>query len=112
MCPNCHHTPAEWNVPKGMLSDFASRSAKAAAAGVKANFSSPQYRLKLRAAELLLLLAGKTELDLPERCLSDAVFAQRLYFVAAKRLHPDRNGGVHLQEWFQLQQAMATIWQA
>jgi ribosomal protein L37AE/L43A len=114
-CPKCRHTLSMWTLPTGMLSDFARRSPGETRSFEGENNASlsadAEYRAKANAARFLIEQSGRTNSDNTDRCLTDLPFARRLYFAAAKRLHPDRNGGVHLREWFQLQQAAATLWQ-
>jgi hypothetical protein len=52
---------------------------------------------------------GNDELALAQRCAADEAMMRRLHHTAARRLHPDRNAGRHLDEWTQLQNAISVL---
>jgi hypothetical protein len=104
------------SMPPQMLTEHARawrrRAGAAAAESAEPPPPLPVEPAKLEAARQLLEAAqawSEDERALARRCAADPVLMRRLYHAAARRLHPDRNGGRHLPEWTRLQQAVATL---
>ena len=105
-----------WMIPPSGLSgraravrDRQAESERAAAA----REVSEAVRASLEAAARLLVqhagIWAEDESALLHRCVQDRAFARRLYRAAARRLHPDRNGGRQSPEWTHLQIAVARL---
>lgn len=109
-----------WSLPPQMLSDRAKvkyedriaaerlRAANEAAHAAQ----TAAYHSALLAARMLIEHAGAWAEDvraLEHRCVRDAAFARRLYHAAARRLHPDRNGGQDHPDWQRVQDAVARL---
>jgi hypothetical protein len=101
-CPKCGQITSAWTLPSGMLSDFA-RQGRRESTGVDEQ-RAEAIRLIMRLADPEGIASMHDGGEAP-----DVRQLRRLYFVAAKRLHPDRNEGQHVREWFQLQEAAEAL---
>jgi hypothetical protein len=115
--PYSYHEPfqptAVWQLPPQMLTGRAKAVwERRAAAEPSPEARREALRSAYEAAQLLIAHAGvwaEDEASLVRRCVADRAYTRRLYHVAARRLHPDRNGGRHDPEWERLQSAVARL---
>lgn len=109
-----------WSLPPQMLSERAKvkyedrvAAERARAADEAAHAAqTAAYHAAILAARLLIEHAGAWAEDvrgLERRCVRDGAFARRLYHAAARRLHPDRNGGHDHPDWQRVQDAVARL---
>lgn len=114
LCPKCGQIVSAWTPPAGMMSDFARRRLAQTHPEADATSTAPATARAVResrlfAARFILRHAPDAAGRTAEQALENPRLLRQLYLAAAKRLHPDRNQGRHLDEWFQLQQAAAII---
>ena len=111
-CPGCGRSLSNRWVPANMMSHNAHEGDKAETQRIRIELRMRRHPAAVAAARALVNLSVP---PLPDpvmavnQCLSDLQVVQNLYRSAARRLHPDRNRGEHLANWFELQDAVKTL---
>ena len=124
-CETCGATRKTWSIPKAMMSRRARHSAAEPDDIAEYTETSrdlvlypgrPGARKRVKAFAMAVAFVAEqsgepiaSSGDLVRQLRTDPELIRRLYWAAAKRLHPDHNEGRHLPEWFQLQQAVGVV---
>lgn len=110
-CPQCGSSAAAWAVPPRMKSDRARDvTAERPVGRRRKQLVTVQLATEATMAAKFIVEQSLTPPSetaaLTAECMENEETVKRLYHVAARRLHPDRNDGVQSDAWNRLQDAM------